>query len=389
VADTSEPLHIAIAGAGISGLALAIALAGRGQRVDVYERAAAISEVGAGLQISPNGAAVLAGLGLAEAARAAAVPAQGIELFEQTGRSPVLRLDLTRARHGNPHPYLFLHRADLIALLKDRAEAAGARIHLDRKIDPAASLPGGADLLVGADGLHSAVRQRLNGTMAPFFTGQVAWRALVKGDGTMPPVARVWMAPGRHIVAYPLRGGSLINLVAVEERRSWVAEGWFHPDDPDNLRDAFSGFAPEVRALLARCGSVFVWGLFRHQVAATWHDDRMTIVGDAVHPTLPFLAQGANMGLEDAWVLASALAPHGRAVPRAELPLALSRYQAARIKRVTRIVEAAEANARTYHLRNPAARLALHTGLQLAGLVAPGAVLRRFDWLYGADVTRA
>ncbi len=101
----------------------------------------------------------------------------------------------------------------------------------------------------------------------PFFTGQVAWRALVPGDGAAPPVARVWMAPKRHIVAYPLRGGALVNLVAVEERRSWVAEGWFHPDEPDNLREAFAGFPPAVGTLLERCKSVFVWGLFRHQVA--------------------------------------------------------------------------------------------------------------------------
>jgi salicylate hydroxylase len=384
-----EALNIAIAGAGIAGLSLGIALAQRGQAVDVYEQAESIAEVGAGLQISPNGSAVLAGLGLAEPARAAAVTGQAIALNDWRGGPPLARLDLTRAGHGNRHPYLFLHRADLIALLRDRAVAAGVRIHLGQRVDPSRGPPGGADLLAGADGLHSAVRQRLNGTMAPFFTGQVAWRALVPGNGAAEAVARVWMAPRRHIVAYPLRDGALINLVAVEERRSWVAEGWFHPDEPDNLRDAFAGFAPEVRSLLARCDSVFVWGLFRHQVAGAWHDERMAILGDAVHPTLPFLAQGANMALEDAWVLAAALAPHGRPVPRDGIPAALARYQAARMKRVTRIVDAAEANARIWHLRNPAARLAFQTGLRTAGLVAPGALLGRFDWLYGADVTRS
>lgn len=384
-----QPLDIAIAGAGIAGLSLAIALAQRGQSVTVYEQSGAITEVGAGLQISPNGSAVLAGLGLVDAALALGMRGTAIELYSHDSDQRVLRLDLTRARHGNPHPYLFLHRADLIGLLKERAEAAGVRVQLDRRIDPAAGIPDGADLLVGADGLHSAVRSVLNGSMAPFFTGQVAWRALVPGDGVAPPVARVWMAPKRHIVAYPLRGGALVNLVAVEERRSWVAEGWFHPDEPDNLREAFAGFPPAVGTLLERCKSVFVWGLFRHQVAGTWHDGRMAILGDAVHPTLPFLAQGANMALEDAWVLAAALAPHGQAVARDDLPAALSRYQAARIKRVTRIVDAAEDNARAYHLQNPAARLALHTGLRVASMVAPGAVLGRFDWLYGADVTRA
>lgn len=384
------PLHIAIAGAGIAGLALATALARRGQVVDVHEQADTIAEVGAGLQISPNGSAVLAGLGLAEAAAKAGIRAVAVALHDGPGGGRLIRLDLARARHGNPHPHLLMHRADLIGLLKSAAEAAGARLHLGHRVDPAKGPPGGADLLIGADGLHSAVRQRLNGTMAPFFTGQVAWRALVPGDGAaVPAEARVWLAPGRHIVAYPLRGGDLINVVAVEERRSWVAEGWFHPDEPDNLRDAFSGFAPEVTALLDRCGPVFVWGLFRHQVAATWHEDGMAILGDAVHPTLPFLAQGANMALEDAWVLASALAPHGTAVDRADIPAALARYQAARMKRVTRIVDAAEENARIWHLRNPAARLGLHVGLRAVGMAAPGALLGRYDWLYGADVTQA
>jgi len=252
-----EALNIAIAGAGIAGLSLGIALAQRGQAVDVYEQAESIAEVGAGLQISPNGSAVLAGLGLAEPARAAAVTGQAIALNDWRGGPPLARLDLTRAGHGNRHPYLFLHRADLIALLRDRAVAAGVRIHLGQRVDPSRGPPGGADLLAGADGLHSAVRQRLNGTMAPFFTGQVAWRALVPGNGAAEAVARVWMAPRRHIVAYPLRDGALINLVAVEERRSWVAEGWFHPDEPDNLRDAFAGFAPEVRLRLGvRLGAV-------------------------------------------------------------------------------------------------------------------------------------
>jgi salicylate hydroxylase len=332
---------------------------------------------------------VLAGLGLGDAALALGMRGTAIELYSHDSDQRVLRLDLTRARHGNPHPYLFLHRADLIGCSRTGPRPpACASNWIAGSIRRPASPTGPICWSVRTGCIRRCVRV-LNGSMAPFFTGQVAWRALVPGDGAAPPVARVWMAPKRHIVAYPLRGGALINLVAVEERRSWVAEGWFHPDEPDNLREAFAGFPPEVRALLERCKSVFVWGLFRHQVAGTWHDGRMAILGDAVHPTLPFLAQGANMALEDAWVLAAALAPHGQAVARDDLPAALSRYQAARIKRVTRIVDAAEDNARAYHLQNPAARLALHTGLRVASMVAPGAVLGRFDWLYGADVTRA
>jgi salicylate hydroxylase len=176
-----------------------------------------------------------------------------------------------------------------------------------------------------------------------------------------------------------LRGGTLRNIVAVEERDDWTAEGWFHRDDPQNLRAAFASFAPEVTGLLARVGEVFLWGLFRHPVAGRWHGPGLALVGDAAHPTLPFLGQGANLALEDAWVLAARLA---EAAP-AE---ALAAWQAQRRPRVARAIAAAEANARNYHLRG-LPRWAAHKALRIGRVVAPSAALRRFDWLYRHDVT--
>ena len=227
---------------------------------------------------------------------------------------------------------------------------------------------------LGADGLHSVVRGWLNGPEQPFFTGQVAWRALVPGDGG-PAVAQVFMGPGRHLVSYPVRHGTMRNIVAIEERAAWVAEDWSGPGDAAGLRAAFAGFGGPVPLWLEQINEVKVWGLFRHDVARLWTAEGMAILGDGAHPTLPFLAQGANMALEDAWVLARCLSNGG-----------LATYQALREARVRRVVAAATANARAYHLRGPIG-LAAHMGLWAVAAMAPGLMLRRFDWLYRHDVT--
>lgn len=384
---TLEGLRVSVAGGGIAGLAVATALAKAGAGVELHEQAQSISEVGAGIQIAPNGAAVLAALGLAATARDRGVAANAVQLRDGQSGRPVLALDLNRRRHANMHPWLFMHRADLIAILAEAAETAGVALRLDSPLDlSGGALPAGADLVVGAEGLRSGLRTRLNGASEPFFTGQVAWRALVPlGPVEMPPpVAEVWMGPRRHLVAYPLRGGRVMNIVAVEERHSWVAEGWSHPDDPENLREAFAGFAAPVRRLLARAEAVHVWGLFRHPVASRWHDgERAVILGDAAHPTLPFLAQGANMALEDAWVLRHCLEQADA------VPAALAAFQAERERRVARIVATAGQHARLYHLEHPIVRSFAQLGMRLGGALAPGTMLGRYDWIHGADVTRA
>ena len=381
---------ITLLGAGIAGLACARALALRGAEVTVLEQADTIREVGAGLQISPNGAAVLRALGLGEALDRAGTAATGVRLIDGPTAEPVLSMDL-RGRD-----FRLLHRADLIALLLEGARGAGAELRLLQRIEtvdltgarPRIVTAQGAvltpDLLIGADGLHSHTRAALNGAAAAVFTGQVAWRAVLpeaEAEDTAA-LAEVHMGPGRHLVSYPLRGGRQRNIVAVEERSRWAEESWTLRDDPMDLRLAFETFSPRVRGWLDRVEEVHLWGLFRHPVARHWHGGRTVILGDAAHPTLPFLAQGANMALEDAWVLADCLARHD--TPEA----AFAAYQQARAARCARIVAASTANARAYHLSSPLRDIA-HLGLRIGGRIAPQAALRRFEWIYGMDVTKA
>ncbi|MEQ6247878.1 FAD-dependent monooxygenase [Sulfitobacter sp. HNIBRBA3233] len=379
-----------VIGAGIGGLCVATALARRGVAVTVLERADAIREVGAGLQISPNGLAVLRDLGLERRLRArGAVQGEAVVLKAHDRGGDVARLDLTRL--PQTQSYLFVHRADLVDTLATAAREANVTLSLGSAVSsvepgqtPALTLGDGsrlrAEVIIGADGIHSRSRVALNGADAPFFTGQVAWRATVPNIVDHGPEACVTMGPRRHLVSYPLRDGKLVNLVAVEERDDWADEGWSLPDDPAHLRAAFDSYGGRARALIDAVEAPTLWGLHRHPVASCWQQDGVALLGDAAHPTLPFLAQGANLALEDGWALAAALAARGTD--------GLAAYEAARQPRVRRVIRAAERNAWRYHLRPGPLRFAAHRALALGSRVAPGRMLGAFDWLYGYDVTR-
>jgi len=394
VSRRGKPMPIAdsvtVIGGGVGGLAAALACARHGAAVTVLEQADEIGDAGAGVQISPNGWRVLRALGVADALSATSPRARAVRLRDFRRGADVCAVPL-----DDPEmPYHFVHRADLAKVLSRAATEAGVRIRLGARVtgvamdggDTRLEIAGGTAVscrgpTIAADGLHSAARRALNPKSRPYFTGQAAWRCVVPAPPDTAPEAHVFLGPGRHLVAYPLRDGAWMNIVAVEERDGWAAEGWRHEDDPRHLRRAFADFCPEVRALLADVGTVHLWGLFRHPVAGRWVQDSLVLLGDAAHPTLPFMAQGANMALEDAFVLARCLAEAD------DTPAGLARYQAARRPRTARIVQAAEDNARHYHIPPGPYRWAAHSALRLAARFAPHLVHRRYDWIYRFDAT--
>ncbi len=372
--------EIVVVGAGIGGVAVATALAQSGRDVTVLEQAAALEEVGAGLQISANGMAVLRALGVADAVRAGAVRSEGTEIRDAARGRLVTRVPPPAAG-----PTWYLHRADLLDRLVERARSVGVVFDLGARVDDyapedtgcAVTLAGGetrrAGLVIAADGGQSRARQRVEEPSRPVFSRQVAWRALIPWTGAVPSAAAVLtMAPGRHVVSYPLRGGALMNLVAVEERADWTREGWRHEGDPAALRAAFAGFGGAVGDMLNAVDRAHLWALYLHPVATRWHRGGLVLLGDAAHPTLPFMAQGACLALEDAWVLARCLTGGD----------GLDAYRAARAARAQRVVAVAAGNARRFHLGGPA-RWAAQAALRLGGSrIAP-----RYDWIYGHDVT--
>lgn len=393
-----EGRSIAVVGGGIGGLAAAIALSQRNARVRLFEQAPIFSEVGAGLQIAPNGVAVLEALGLRDAAAAVASVPQAVELhdYREEG-SLVARIPLGAdavARYGRP--YWHMHRADLIAVLA--GEAAETRMAMTYGAHVVDTAPEGAgvrlwtddgdggffDFVVAADGVRSALRT-MHFTVPPSrYTGYVAWRALVPADRApavfSEPMARVTMGPGRHIVTYPLRDRQLINVVAIEERPQWAEEGWSLPGDPTALRASFAGWDGPAAALLDAVDTCWLWGLFDHAPLPAWVSGRVALLGDACHPMVPFLAQGATMALEDAWVLADCVDL------ASDIDEGLATYQALRIPRTSQVQKAALAAGRVYHL-GPGLRTPVQGMLRLLSSAAPTLLARRFDWLFGHDVT--
>lgn len=371
-----------VVGAGIGGVAVAAALAQHGLPVRVLEQSSELGEVGAGLQISANGMAVLRALCVADAVRAGAVRSAGTEIRDGArGRL------VTRIPPPSAGPTWYLHRADLLSALVDRARALGVVFELGTQVDAFAPTDGGcdvtlangavrhADLVIAADGGQSRARQVVNGPSRPMFSRQVAWRAVVPWHGGVATApATLTMGPGRHVVTYPLRDGALMNVVAVEERCDWTREGWRHRGDPDELRTRFAGFGGALGKILAAVECANLWALYLHPVAQRWHKGGLALLGDAAHPTLPFMAQGACLALEDAWVLARCVATGGAD--------GLATYEVARATRARRVVAVAAGNARRFHLKAPA-RWAAQAALRLGGArIAP-----RYDWIYGYDVT--
>ncbi len=355
---------IIIAGAGLGGLAAASCLLKAGFDVDVYEQAPVLGEVGAGIQISANAFHVMRHLGLGEELLKVGVqPGAYVFRLHDTGEE-LQRFNLSadhEAKHGAP--YVQLHRADFHDILAARARSFKPDlIRLDHRltgfIETAdyveARFANGhvarGDLLIGADGLKSAVRQQIVGETPATYTGDGAWRLLVPAERLpkpfLPPVMSVFMGPGGHAVCYYLRAGALLNFVGIIETGDVREESWTLKLPWEKLKSDFAGWHPDLQTIIDRGDhdQCFRWSLHNRAPIRSWSTRRATLLGDSAHPTLPYLAQGAVMAIEDGAVLTRALTIAG------SISDALSLYERNRVDRTARIVEQSTFNRKLFHL---------------------------------------
>lgn len=388
-------MKVVVAGAGIGGLSAAIALSKVGFDVEVVERAPALTEVGAGIQLSPNAIKGLAALGVVEAVLAVSSLPETLELrIGRTGER-IFSIPMGRTafqRYGAY--YVHIHRADLIEILHRAAQFAGVRMRLGARVAAYVNEPHcikvgldtgtviEADLLVGADGSRSQVRTQMLGDVPARFTGAVAWRFTVPADVApdLPHSAIVWAGPRRHLVTYRIRRGELINFVGVVEADRWRGESWDQPGDPKELVADFGGWAAPIPDLLVAATQCNVWALYDREPLSRWSDQRVTLLGDACHAMPPFQAQGAAMGIEDAVVLAKCLAAEGVSAG------SLKTYENLRKPRTSRVLASARANLGVFHRSNAWTQAATYGPMKLADRLFPAIVRARQDWIYAYDV---
>jgi salicylate hydroxylase len=385
---------IAVAGAGIGGLTAALALAAKGFRVGLFDKAGKLEETGAGIQLSPNATRVLDSLGLRGRLVPSVVAPEAV-VIKSAQDAALARLPLgqvAETRYGAP--YWMIHRGDLQAALLDAALAhPDITLTLGAAVDGWAPSADGvaaqvrrgdaleevqATALIGADGLWSRVRALAGATDAPRFARRSAWRALVLADAVAPefrpPAIHLWLGHGSHLVHYPVKAGAMINIVAIagDARPS---DGWSTTASPEEVMARFSAesWARPARDLMALPERWLKWPLYDRPLRPQRGRGAVTLLGDAAHPMLPFLAQGAAMAIEDAAVLADALAaaPHDAAA-------ALRRYERARGPRVARVWRAARRNDTVYHLPWPASAARDFA----MGRMGNDRLLAHYDWIY-------
>jgi salicylate hydroxylase len=389
---------IVIIGGGIGGLGAALSLLKRGLDVEVYEQASRLGEVGAGIQVSPNGTRILIELGLdAELKRIAVNPLRKEIRHWRTGTTWNWYDLGTKSdrRYGSPH--VLLHRGDLHGVLVEAVRRLKPdAIHLGRRcVDVVPSgdeievrfetgEPVRAAYVIGADGIHSRVREKLFGPSRPEFTGCVAWRAVVPMDRLPESAATMvstnWLGPRGHVLHYPVRGGELLNFLAIVERDDWQVESWTVPGTVNELADDFPGWHADVQAIIANVETPFKWALMVRGPMPQWSQGRVTLLGDACHPTLPFMGQGGVMAIEDGYVLAACLHKYF-----ADPAAAFVRYEDIRRERTAAVVRKSHENrAQAFHpsLANADADVGSFAEEWQQKLARD-----RLDWVYTYDAT--
>jgi salicylate hydroxylase len=356
---TQKTISIAIIGGGIGGLSAAASLRCAGFDVHVYEQARTLREVGAGIVISPNATRILHGLGLAkELEKTSIAPLAWRQRRWKDGRtllcSPLA--EILPPPFG--YPLYTAHRADILAILA--AALPADRLHLGYRLTSLAdngervtlqfenNMSITADAVTGADGIHSTVRGLLFGAEQAQFTGCIAYRGLVPAARLahlrLPLESQLWLGPGKHFVHYPVSANRLVNFVCLIERDSWTKESWTEPGRVADVLEAYEDWHEQVRAIIAAAEETFIWGLFDREPLKQWSVGRVTLLGDACHPMLPFLAQGAAQAIEDGATLARCFAS------ASDIPAALKRYEALRLPRTAKIQMIARGNMRRNHL---------------------------------------
>ncbi len=389
-----------IVGGGIGGLNAALCFHRFGWDVQILEQAAQLGDIGAGIQISPNGMQVLRALDIdGQVAATGFCPRATQFRMGQSGRVIMTQNMGQRLEEKWGAPYLHIHRADLVSAmastLNERCPGALQKETIvtgygqDSEtawatLDDGTTVEG--DIIVGADGIKSAIRTQMLGSEKPRFTGNVAWRAVVPvaklGRNAPLPVASIWLGEGKHAVTYLLRGGKLANLIGVVERDDWQQESWTEKGTREQAMADFEGWHPTITTLLEQAEHHYRWALFDRDPLDQWVDGRAVLIGDAAHPMLPFMAQGAVQAIEDGYVLARSLAEHG------DRDRALRHFFDVRRDRTAAVQKAARRNMRLFHQRTPGGKLGTYGPMWLAGKI-PGqeAFDAQLEWLYGHDVT--
>ncbi|MGN1056826.1 MAG: FAD-dependent monooxygenase [Comamonas sp.] len=384
---------ILIAGAGIGGLTAALALLQRGHQVLVLEQAAVLGEVGAGLQLSANATRALELLGLKEPLHNIAAEPSGKEIrLWNSGRTWKL-FDFGEqsiARWGSPYYMAYrpdLHRILYEAVLQQSPECVRLNTKITRFEQDGADSVWVEDTqgqryegraLIGADGVHSPIRQQLFGDSKPEKSGCIAWRGVIPIEqlpaGFQRPVGTNWVGPGRHVIHYPLRGGKLLNFVGIVEKDIDIAESWTQIGTHEECHDDFAGWHADVHTMIEHIERPFKWTLLARPPLTTWSQGLVTLLGDAAHPTLPFLAQGAAMAIEDGYVIAQALHKF------ADVSEALRQFEQARVARTNEIVSKSTENGRRFH--NPELANEQGANAYVDREWSEDKVLARYDWLF-------